>query len=232
MFLLDSALRWEIVPYTGLHTSQDRWTVIVRTVAPRYCTECGGANLSKVPAGDTIKRPVCSNCGCVHYIGPALLVMCLIFAEDRLLLVKRGERPYRGQWAPPGGFVEMNESLEEATTREVSEEVGIFLHADQLCPYAFVSLPSMNQVYTMFLTKLDRAHNLSPRVPEIADAGWFTEADYKGLDLWRPASGFDIGQVYARVRDGRFGFYRQDERSLRLYTDDLRGKGIPGYPKQ
>ena len=43
----------------------------------------------------------------------------------RLLLIKRGDHPYIGQWALPGGFVEMDESLDEAALRELQEETNI-----------------------------------------------------------------------------------------------------------
>ena len=43
----------------------------------------------------------------------------------RLLMIKRGDHPFIGQWALPGGFVNMNESLDEAALRELKEETNI-----------------------------------------------------------------------------------------------------------
>ena len=67
--------------------------------------------------------------------GPALLVLVAVFADDSVLLHRRGVPPYEGQWAPPGGFVEAGESLEAAAIREVREESGISLEAEgNWCP--------------------------------------------------------------------------------------------------
>lgn len=63
------------------------------------------------------------------YPRPAVAVDCIVFlkSEDsiKLLLVERERPPYRGQWAFPGGFVEMNETLEQAASRELEEETGL-----------------------------------------------------------------------------------------------------------
>jgi 8-oxo-dGTP diphosphatase len=65
-----------------------------------------------------------------EYPRPALTVDCVIFGLDnshdlRVLLIKRGGEPYKGSWALPGGFVEMNENLETAARRELEEETGV-----------------------------------------------------------------------------------------------------------
>ena len=63
------------------------------------------------------------------YERPAVTVDVLIFtiASDQLkvALIKRGIPPFKDSWAIPGGFVHMDESLEEAAQRELEEEAGV-----------------------------------------------------------------------------------------------------------
>lgn len=61
---------------------------------------------------------------------PAITVDCAIFRYNEnlvpeILLIKRKNPPYQGCWALPGGFLDMNETIEEATNREVLEETDI-----------------------------------------------------------------------------------------------------------
>src|SRR6476469_10332253 len=60
---------------------------------------------------------------------PALTVDAVVFglhdADLKVLLVRRGLEPFQGQWALPGGFVRVGESLEDAVRRELQEETGI-----------------------------------------------------------------------------------------------------------
>jgi len=60
---------------------------------------------------------------------PALTVDCVVFGLDdedlKVLLIERGGQPFAGAWALPGGFVEMDETLDVAAQRELSEETGL-----------------------------------------------------------------------------------------------------------
>ena len=47
--------------------------------------------------------------------------------EPKVLLIQRGYEPYKGCWAFPGGFMEMNETIEECAIRELQEETGLKL---------------------------------------------------------------------------------------------------------
>ena len=60
-----------------------------------------------------------------HYENPALTVDALWIRRGRVLLVRRARPPYRGQWALPGGFVELRETVEAAVARELKEETGL-----------------------------------------------------------------------------------------------------------
>ncbi|MEA3357620.1 MAG: NUDIX hydrolase [Patescibacteria group bacterium] len=53
---------------------------------------------------------------------PMLTVDGIIIKNGKILLIKRAISPYKDHWALPGGFVELNETLEEAVAREVREE--------------------------------------------------------------------------------------------------------------
>lgn len=57
---------------------------------------------------------------------PALAADCVVFDRDgRLLLIRRRNPPFQGQYALPGGFVDYGERMEDAALRELQEETGI-----------------------------------------------------------------------------------------------------------
>jgi ADP-ribose pyrophosphatase YjhB (NUDIX family) len=185
-----------------------------------FCPYCG----TRFADGISIDAPQlpCVACGLVDQprrTGPAVLVLTIVFAEDQILLIKRGLPPYCGFWAPPGGYVEPGESLESAAAREVNEEVGVSLLPDQLIPHTIASLPALNQIYVIFLAVLDRVVSLRPELPEVLDAGWFSEHTYPRDEIWPPGKGFDMGRVFERVRTGRVDFYQLSADWMRVISN-------------
>ena len=63
------------------------------------------------------------------YPHPSVTADCIIFGFDggklKVLLIERGQDPYKGRWAFPGGFVQMDESCEDGALRELEEETAL-----------------------------------------------------------------------------------------------------------
>ena len=62
---------------------------------------------------------------------PRAAVGAVVFRQERVLLVRRGHAPGRGQWAIPGGNIKLGESLQQAAEREILEETGIVIKAGE-----------------------------------------------------------------------------------------------------
>ena len=88
-----------------------------------YCPVCG-AKLGQREEGGRM-RQACEVCGYVHYVNPVPAVGILIEHEGGVVLIQRGQPPHQGEWTLPSGFIEADESAEDAAIREAEEETGL-----------------------------------------------------------------------------------------------------------
>jgi len=191
----------------------------------QYCGYCGNSFAARPALLREDGCLECANCGGImppvdSHSGPALLVLVAVFANDRILLQRRGRPPYQGQWAPPGGFVERGESLEAAAVREVWEETQVKLEPTELIPSALISLPQLNQVCHGFIARLPATVPARAVPPESLEAGWFSEGECRALDSWEPASSVDIGVQFNFFRTPTFGIIQNTVGFLRLISAD------------
>ena len=92
------------------------------------------------------------------YPHPAVTTDCVVFGFDgkelKVLLIERGGEPYKGCWAFPGGFLEMDETVEEGASRELQEETGLIISSGngllkQLGCYSKVDRDPRDRVITI-----------------------------------------------------------------------------------
>jgi ADP-ribose pyrophosphatase YjhB (NUDIX family) len=82
-----------------------------------------------------------------------MVVGAIVMEKGKLLVCKRAIEPRLGTWTLPAGYMENGETIEEAARREAREEAGAVLV--DLQPYALLNLPIVDQLYFMFLARLE-----------------------------------------------------------------------------
>jgi 8-oxo-dGTP diphosphatase len=106
-------------------------------------------------------------------------VDCVVFGFDdgelKVLLIERALEPFKGKWALPGGFVRMDEAVDEAARRELAEEAGlknVFL--EQLCTFGALDRDPRERVVSVAhyaLVKL--SDHRAKAATDAANAEWF-----------------------------------------------------------
>jgi 8-oxo-dGTP diphosphatase len=114
-----------------------------------------------------------------EYAHPAVTVDITIFTvrndELNVLLIKRAERPFQGEWALPGGFVMEDEGLEEAAARELVEETGVSdVYLEQLFTFGAPGRDPRGHTVTVAYSALIPSDNLELTASTDAEGvAWF-----------------------------------------------------------
>ncbi len=114
---------------------------------------------------------------------PSVTVDLVIFtiADDALkvLLIRRGAEPYKDCWALPGGFVEIDESLEDAAARELQEEAGVTsVYLEQLYTFGDPGRDPRGRVISVsYFALVDADRQRIRAATDAIDARWFSVFD-------------------------------------------------------
>lgn len=122
-----------------------------------------------------------------EFARPALTVDIVVFgldAEDlQVMLIQRDLPPHEGQWALPGGFVRVEETLDDAARRELAEETGLKdIYLEQLYTYGDVERDPRERVVTVAyyaLVNLE-GHDVQAST-DARNAAWFPVSDLPEL---------------------------------------------------
>lgn len=136
----------------------------------RFCPRCGHP-FERRDLGDRV-RPVCPDCGYIFYLNPTPAAGTLVEENGHVLLIRRAVAPRAGFWAFPAGYMEADESAEEAAIRETREETGLQVVLDALLNvYSFEDVTHQRGVLILY-----RAHVVGGELrpgDDAMDARWF-----------------------------------------------------------
>jgi 8-oxo-dGTP pyrophosphatase MutT (NUDIX family) len=108
-------------------------------------------------------------------------------------------------WAPPAGYLEEGESLEQAAARETLEETGVVVDPQRLALHGVCTLTALGQVYVSFRTQVAIRHCAPGR--EVLDAGYFDAQSVPWSALTYPQIETDLRVFLAELATGQFGVH-------------------------
>lgn len=127
-----------------------------------FCPKCGSSRFKE----NNVKSKKCDDCGFVYYFNPsAAVVLFVTDSQNRLLLAERAKDPAKGMLDLPGGFVDMNETAEEAVVREIKEETGLSITEPRFCfslpniyRYSGFDVHTVDLFFEVAMEQIDTSH--------------------------------------------------------------------------
>jgi ADP-ribose pyrophosphatase YjhB (NUDIX family) len=138
----------------------------------QYCPRCAAPLIARLIPTEDRPRHICDR-GHILYVNPKLVVGVIPERRGRVLLLRRAIEPRHGFWTFPGGFMEIDESVEECAAREALEEVGVTVRIVDLV--GVYSRPGLGIVSIVFRGRAP-AGRLSPG-REALEARWTEPAE-------------------------------------------------------
>jgi 8-oxo-dGTP diphosphatase len=118
---------------------------------------------------------------------PIIAVGAVVVYQERILLIRRGKEPAQGEWAIPGGRVELGETMHEAATRETMEETGISIRPGELVYYFETIQPDADGTIRFHYAIFDFMAEYLAGEPkpndDALDARWVSPADVQAYNL-------------------------------------------------
>ena len=129
------------------------------------------------------------------YPRAALTVDAIVFVksgkETSVLLIERGREPFKNRWALPGGFIEMDERLEQACIRELEEETGLQIEKmQQFGAYDAINRDPRHRTISVVYSVELKEQKPVKGSDDAAQAKWFSLGDL-------PELAFDHAEILA-----------------------------------
>lgn len=142
-----------------------------------FCPDCGQQKFGQYQNNEYR----CTACDFTYFHNVAAAVSAIIRCDDKILFTTRAQKPGVGMLDLPGGFVDPNESLEQALYRELKEELNLQLEgARYLFSFPNQYLYKNISYFTLdncFEIRLAKVPLISREEHEISDYCWLTKAD-------------------------------------------------------
>ena len=136
------------------------------------------------------------------YPRPAVTADCIVItreAEPKVLLIQRGNPPFKGAWAFPGGFMNMDETTEQCAVRELEEETGLRLSKiQQIGAYSKVDRDPRGRTVTVAYLAIVDAPVAVTGQDDAANAEWWSLSSLPELAFDHADIMTDAAKYYKR----------------------------------